>query len=228
MILLALVASGVAGCVASAPPRGPSMALVAPQAVENLTCRLGERVNYRPETFHLDVTILENSATAVQILTSHSDVGLAALPLHRSQAPRFQGQGTITYHLNVHANRLGGQLPFLNGPALCAGMAAVVPEGDGFSRVTIPVSGGPNLGQASLVLPRAALLALRGSFVPCIETSFPTEFNPTLTDGRYAGRPNMQCNKPGKVPGVSHATERVRSGRPGELYVFIHAGRRGY
>lgn len=198
--------------------------LSAPQAqAAGLTCTLGQKVPYASDTFHLDVTVLERSATAAQILTGYPDIGLAALPLHRSPAARFAGQGTLTFHMNVNANRFSGPVVFLNGPALCAGTARVEPEGDGFSRVTIPVRGGDGLGQASLVLPRAPLMAISGSFVPCIETSFPTELNPTLTAGRFAGRPNMQCNKPGNTAGISHATQRLREGRPGELYVFIHA-----
>lgn len=186
------------------------------------TCRPGEAVQYSKPNFHFDVTFLLHTTNVEQILTSnYKDIGRAELPLYKSGEPRYAGPGQVAFRFNANADRLPATLPFLHN-TICAGMARVEQDGPGRSKVMTPIQGGSRPGQVSLVVPRNFYQSMRVPLVPCVEAvGVRTVFDPVITEGHYKGWPNMRCNKGSGEAGVSHAMQRMRDGKPGELYVFV-------
>lgn len=227
--LLALMAaactsypSGVSTPSSAKPPQSASGGSSKP-----LWCNPGEKVNYSAQAFHFDVTLVESDATVDQLLSRYQDVGAAALPIYKSSAKRYAGQAFVVFHFNANVHRLPPSLPFLHY-TICAGMAKVEGDGQGRSKVIVPVQGGSRPGQVSVLVPRDLYTKMTVAFVPCIEiVGVPTVDNPDIKHGPYAHNPNVQCNKGSGEPGVSHAMQRMRDGRPGELYVFIVKRSRG-
>jgi hypothetical protein len=196
-----------------------------PEAFKALTCTPGAHVGYKRDTAYiLDFAMVRESTLVKETLSSKKDIGTAAFSVFHSEADRMVGDAEVVVHMNVDVSLFPSREVFiLSGDHICVGMARIESEGRGFSKVTFPIRGGFERGQAAVGYARGPLLALEHPFAACAEIrGTKTKFNPKILDKKYQGMDNVQCPKGRQGYGTQMAWQ-LKHSWGGGLYVFVQA-----
>lgn len=167
------------------------------------TCVSGQKVEYSSTMTHLEALVVKNGLRVIQIVGDGRPAGSYGKQLLKEaqsgRVNRFVGRASVTFVIHG-ARNLPSKVPALYGNGYCYGMVQVEKSGT-TSRITVPLIGGmlygkQGLGQASAVIPRAALSGNRRLLVCVTSRDVRFKYLPKLVAGPHKGQSNVLCGLP--------------------------------
>lgn len=195
------------------------------QAQQTSTCQPGQVVDLQHGQFHLVFFAVWSKGLELKnIIGGDKLVGDYAIALHKAakagKVERYTGVGTLSIYIkNIDEAKMPSELAYLSGPQICRGMAKVEKVDGGIYKVTIPISPGENLAQASLVIPKTIITK---STVVCVKPSVVLAHAPEIIGGSFKGWPNTLCGLPDiNTPGTTRLGEQVAAGAKSGIIPLI-------
>lgn len=161
------------------------------------SCTLGQTVLADDNHMRLDILVVMEGAKALDIADKGKAAGDYGLQLYREtksgSVSRLDQDAVVTVRMYGDAAAFPSRMAFLGGNDVCRGTATVRKVTAREVEVTFPVRAGTDLGQAGLMIPRAAA---RKVTLACA-TLDAAAYVPKLDAGPARGMENTTCGLPG-------------------------------